>query len=179
MEECEAKGNKCGKCKKYNHWSSQCFTKPENVRAVECQEFEDQDDCYHPDDLLFKVDNISTVHSQSKRLFTSLTFMDSTIKFTELECQLDTGVTCNLMCYRDLCKINQSPNPPLKNSVVKLRLFDGSIMKPMGCVSITVTRENRESQLDFQIVENKSKPIIKIRADNVCRNLRKTCAVAI
>ena len=100
--------------------------------------------------------------SRGKRLFTCLNFMDSTDMYaTELECQLDTGATCNLLSHRDLCNINQSPSPPLQTSNVNLRLFDGTIMKPLGCTSIRVNSENNEfHELEFQIVETKSKPLL-------------------
>ena len=100
--------------------------------------------------------------SRGKRLFTCLNFMDSTDMYaTELECQLDTGATCNLLSNRDLCNINQSPSPPLQTSNVNLRLFDGTIMKPLGCTSIRVNSENNEfHELEFQVVETKSKPLL-------------------
>ena len=130
LEECEAKGSQCRKCKKFNHWSSQCFSKPENVHAVE--EFDGQIERSDSEESLLKVEEISTVLSRGKRLFTCLNFMDSTDMYaTELECQLDTGATCNLLSHRDLCNINQSPSPPLQTSNVNLRLFDGTIMKPL------------------------------------------------
>ena len=160
LEECEAKGSQCRKCKKFNHWSSQCFSKPENVHAVE--EFDGQIERSDSEESLLKVEEISTVLSRGKRLFTCLNFMDSTDMYaTELECQLDTGATCNLLSHRDLCNINQSPSPPLQTSNVNLRLFDGTIMKPLGCTSIRVNSENNEFHaLEFQVVETKSKPLL-------------------
>ena len=66
---CEAKGRLCRKCNKFNHWSSQCFTKPENVHAVE--EFDGQIDRSDLEELPLKVEEISTVLSLGtcKRLF--------------------------------------------------------------------------------------------------------------
>ena len=160
LEECEAKGSQCRKYKKFNHWSSQCFSKPENVHAVE--EFDGQIERSDSEESLLKEEEISTVLSRGKRLFTCLNFMDSTDMYaTELECQLDTGATCNLLSHRDLCNINQSPSPPLQTSNVNLRLFDGTIMKPLGCTSIRVNSENNEfHELEFQVVETKSKPLL-------------------
>ena len=65
LEECEAKGSQCRKCKKYNHWSSQCFSKPENVHAVE--EFDGQIERSDSEESLLKVEEISTVLSRGKR----------------------------------------------------------------------------------------------------------------
>ena len=79
---------------------------------------------------------------------------------TELQCQLDTGATCNVICLRDLAMITQTGDPPLKSSKVKLRLFDDSLMKPHGVATMKIHRNGSTTQLNFQIVETKNKPLL-------------------
>ena len=79
---------------------------------------------------------------------------------TELECQLDTGATCYVMSLRDLAVINQTGDPPLRSSKVKLKLFDGSLMKPCGVATLKIQRDNTIQELDFQIVETVNKPLL-------------------
>ena len=78
----------------------------------------------------------------------------------ELQSQLDTGVTCNVMSLRDLAVITQTGDPPLKSSKVKLRLFDGSLMKPHGVATLKIHRNGSTTQLNFQIVDTKNKPLL-------------------
>ena len=79
---------------------------------------------------------------------------------TELECQLDTGATCNVMSLRDLAVINQTGDPPLRSSKVKLKLFEGSLMKPCGVATLKIHRNNTTQESDFQIVETVNKPLL-------------------
>ena len=79
---------------------------------------------------------------------------------TELECQLDTSTTCNVMGLRNLAVINQTGDPPLRSSKVKLKLFDGSLMKPCDAATLKIHRNNTTEELDFQIVETVNKPLL-------------------
>ena len=91
--------------------------------------------------LLFKIEEVSSVKTPGKQFNAKMIFSDTEeLYHTELECQLDTGTTCNVMGLRDLAVINQTGDPPLRSSKVKLKLLDSS--------------------LDFQIVENSNKPLL-------------------
>ena len=80
----------------------------------------------------------------------------------ELQCQLHTGVTCNVISLRDLAVITQTGEKfsPLKGSKVKLRLLDGSLMKPHDAVTLKIHRNGSTTQLYFQIVDTKNKPLL-------------------
>ena len=125
----------------------------------ETSEYEDEST--DTDDPIFKIEEVSSVNCSGKQLFAKLKFSNETQQYvTELECQLDTGATCNVMSYRDLVAINQTSKPRLKKSKVKLRLFDGSIMKPLGMARVKVHRNGTTDELKFQIVDKTSKPLL-------------------
>ena len=68
---------------------------------------------------------------------------------------------CNVLTHRDLSIISQNGNPTLQSSKVKLRLFNGSVMKLLGEVSLNVCKEDKQQhQLKFQVVEGDSKPLL-------------------
>ena len=97
------------------------------------------------------------IKEKSKQLIATLPFTDENTNFsTEIGCQLDTGATCNVT-HRDLSIINQYANPKLQQSNVKLRLFDGSVMHPLGEVKLRV---NKEHCLKFQVINGKQKPVL-------------------
>ena len=81
--------------------------------------------------------------SKRKATFAKLKFMDNDSRFTtELDCQLDTGATCNVSSHQDASIISQDGNPALQQSKVKLRLFDGSVMETLGEVTLKLNNEH-------------------------------------
>ena len=52
----------------------------------------------------------------------------------------------------EYCKIAQDGNPDLQKSSVKLRLYDGSTMVPMGTCTLHCIHEGKNYELDFQVV---------------------------
>lgn len=71
----------------------------------------------------------------------------------DIKCQIDTGSTCNLMSFRELCSIAQNGNPKMKKSNAKLKLYDGSNLEPIGKATISCTRNGKTYDLEFQIVD--------------------------
>ena len=59
--------------------------------------------------------------------------------------------------------INQTGDPPLRKSNVKLKLFDGSIMQPCGAAILKLHRNGTVDQLEFQIVDGKNKPLLSAK----------------
>ena len=133
------------------------------------------------DEFFYKVEEVSSVQAKGKQLFTALEFSDATDRFkTTLECQLDTGATCNVLSHRDLSVISQDGNPALQTSKVKLRLFNGSVMKPLGEVTLDVHHADKQQhKLKFQVVEGQSKPLLSAETCEVLGLLRINCDPAV
>ena len=175
-EECKAYGQTCHLCSKPNHFASVCRfkNKPAGGKTVsrghksvkqvteETDTSNDSDDDLTDDeDPLFKIEEVSSVKTAGKQLNAKIIFSDTEELYnTELECQLDTGATCNVMSLHDLAIISQTGDPPLRSSKVKLKLFDGSLMKPSGVVTLKIHRDNKTQELDFHIVETENKPLL-------------------
>jgi len=119
------------------------------------------DEISDSEDPLFKTEEASSVKTAGKQSNVKIIFSDPEESYdTELERQLDTGATCNVMSLHDLAVINQTGDPPLRSSKVKLNLFDSSLMKPCGVASLKIHRDNTTQELDFQIVETVNKPLL-------------------
>ena len=68
-----------------------------------------EDEITDSEDPLFKIEEVSNVKTSGKQLNARIIFSDPKELFnTELECQLDTGATCNVMRLRDLAILNQT-----------------------------------------------------------------------
>ena len=48
-----------------------------------------------------------------------------------IRCQLDSGYTCNTISYKEFCKLNPEKGA-LIDPNIKLKLYDGTVMKPRG-----------------------------------------------
>ena len=166
LEDCRAYGQTCLVCKKKSHFATVCRfndklksrnPKHRDMRQVETSDEESEEN----DDPLIKIEDVSNMKTNGKQINATLVFSDMKEDYhTELQCQLDTAATCSVMSLHDLAVITQTGDPPLKSSKVKLRLFDGSLMKPHGVATLKIHRNGSTTQLNFQIVDTKNKPLL-------------------
>ena len=86
------------------------------------------------DEACLNLETVSLVDTKARQWFTEIQFFKSPKDdfTTSLSCQLDTGATCNVLCLDNLSAITQLGDPPIQKSTVKLRLFGGSTIKPIG-----------------------------------------------
>ena len=123
-QDCPAFGSTCHKCKKSNHFASVCNSK----RRDQVNTVEDENDS-DSDLSVLTVDVVSAIASKGKQVLAKLTFCIQDKYKTSMECQLDTGASCNVISHRDLSILLQNGSPPLNHSSVKLKLLDGSVMR--------------------------------------------------
>lgn len=156
--DCPAYGKTCNSCQKQHHFASVCQTtrKKSHVHAV-TQDYSESD----TDESLLKVEKISSVDSAGKQWFVTVSFAGGKHKpGAQLKCQLDTSATCNVLSYNDLSVVTQNGNPPLETSRAKLKLFDGSIMKPLGETTLRAVHRGQIELLKFQVVKGNNKPLL-------------------
>ena len=58
----------------------------------------------------------------------------------------------------------QNGDPPSCKSNAQLKLFDGSLMKPVGETTLTAERRGKRLDLRFQVVESSNKPLLSAEA---------------
>ena len=110
------------------------------------------------------VSTLSTVLGKGKQVITELTFCvednDLVKHKTSMVCQLDTGASCNVISYRDLTVLLQNSSPTLNESSVKLKMYDGSIMRPLGETHLPAVHNGICHTLEFQVVNTSNKPLL-------------------
>lgn len=153
--ECPAFGKTCSKCKKKGHFSSVCLA-GKKVNQFEDFETSSEDETY------LTLETVSLVDTKARQWFTEIQLYKSPKDYftTSVSCQLDTGATCNVLCLDDLSAITQLGDPPIQNSSVKLRLFGGSTLKPIGECDLQVKYHNTRQTLKFQAVQDKCRPLL-------------------
>ena len=113
------------------------------------------------EESILKIEEISTMESSGSRWFATLSFYNEESKQeVPLKCQLNTGATCNVLSQRDLSIITQDGTPPMETSKAKLKLFNGSFMKPLGLVRLKVVPGGQKEALKFQVVKGPNKPLL-------------------
>jgi len=184
LESCPAFGKVCKACNKRNHFASVCRSVSCTSQVKQMASISDSSEAEtsetESDKFFFKVEEVSSVQAKGKQLFAVLEFTVATDRFkTTLECQLDTGATCNVLSHRDLSVINQDGNPALQTSKVRLRLFNGSVMKLFGEVTLKVCHKYKQQYtFKFQVVEGESKPLLSAETCETLGLLKINCDLA-
>lgn len=68
---------------------------------------ESEEDEDSSNEFMLKIEEVGLVKTKNKQLFAKLEFMNTNSSFkTDLDCQLDTGATCNVISHRDVAIID-------------------------------------------------------------------------
>ena len=149
---CPAFGKTCRKCGKPNHFSSVCFQK-ESLHYA-------QGESASEDESVYCIESVGAlVHQQRKRFFAPLRFFDEHGEAL-IQCQLDTGATCNVMSFDRLCEIKQSGKPAMQPTTAKLRLYDESLVQALGECELQCKYQDKQHLLNFKIVQGSLQPLL-------------------
>ena len=122
---CPGYGQSCSICNMKNHFSSVCQSSSKNVRQLEIDDTRNSESCY----------SVTTTHG--KQWFTKVTMTMDDATCQDNICQLDSGLTCNVLGFKQYCILTQNGCPPLKPTSKTLRLYGGtSKLKALGTVNI-------------------------------------------
>ena len=157
---CPAYAKSCRKCGKYNHFQFVCQQTQPTVHQLN----EDSD----PEESLYYVEWVGTVqHHNKKQFFVPLRFRDESGE-TVVQCQLDTGATCNVMSFTDLCEIKQHGDPAIQPTTAKLRFYDNSLVEAIGECNLCCHYKGEQHLLNFKIVSGSQKPLL---SGETCTNM--------
>ena len=146
---CPASGKTCHKCGKQGHFAVKCHvkrqssSKPDNKvhqTSGAHQRFTEHSD--EADDSIFIVERVGLVSSNVTRssFMVRCTFH---IEYSPtVKTQLDTGATCSTMSYEDLLNILQLGQDQLDPPAGKIRIYDGSVVNPLGSYTFSVSRNS-------------------------------------
>ena len=163
--QCPAYGKVCSKCGKRNHLPAVCRNsqrqryKTDKLHQLEEAEDEDLDS----DESIYHIQQGS---KQSKRQYFAKLDVQSDKGSKQIKFQLDTGASCSTLTEADYSKIT-STQPRTSNA--RLRLYDGTVIQPMGCASFKCTADDVTKKIHFEIV--KEAPMSLLSA-NACAALQ-------
>ena len=152
-------GKRCFNCNKMNQFSKACTQLGDRVKYVK-----DQSHQLSSDDSLYYLELVSNVSPDNKQWFINLMVRVNDCPQCEVKCQLNCGSTCNTMGYAQCCKLARSNAPKLENSHVKLRVYNGLIIKSLGKALLQCMYAGKRHDLTFQILSNNVVPLLSAQS---------------
>ena len=146
---CPASGKTCHKCGKQGHFAVKCHvkrqssSKPDNKvhqTSGAHQRFTEHSD--EADDSIFILERVGLVSSNVTRSSFMVRFTFHIEYSPTVKTQLDTGATCSTMSYEDLLNILQLGQDQLDPPAGKIRIYDGSVVNPLGSYTFSVSRNS-------------------------------------
>ena len=80
--------------------------------------------------------------------------------------QIDTGVSCSTLAFADYKCIT---NAPLQPSHTKLKLYDNSILQPLGSVTLDCEVKGIRKKITFQVVDSNSPSLLSGQASSALK----------
>jgi len=155
---CPAFGKQCHQCGKLNHFKSVCRQQSRGDNKPVAQMEEKLEDS---DNSVFVVECIGTVtHNKLGQYFVPITITNDKGSNIVVDCQLDTGATCNVMTYTDLCAIQQTGYSTMQSSISKLKFYDNSTMRVLGERALHCQYNHASHSLNFKIIRGMQKPLL-------------------
>ena len=131
---CPAFGKRCHACGKLNHFQSVCRQKrkqSDNPPAPKVSQVVESSDS---EDSIFTIESIGTIsHNKQGQYFVPLCFKHKGTD-TTINCQLDTGATCNVMSHANLCAIQQCSSPLMQPTTTRLKFYNNNTVSAWGNV---------------------------------------------
>ena len=120
---CPAYGKSCNHCGKPNHFQAVCRQrKSQTTKGASLAAMDEAVESTDSDEWAFMLEEIGTVHHNQKGQYFAKVDFAHRGTAVSLDCQLDTGATCNVISHRDVCTIQQNSNPVLTSANTKLKL---------------------------------------------------------
>lgn len=138
---CPAKGQRCSKCMKMNHFARLCKSKPTHINEVEA---EDQQDIV--------IETIGCEGRQSAKAYLHVYTPDGNVK--KLLVKLDTGAKVNVISEKTLYSYTAIDNIDTSKSKTLVG-FSGNRIQSIGAVQLRCLNLNGENHdIPFQVVKN-------------------------
>ena len=128
---------------------------PPTISQVE--DISDSEDC------IFTIERVGAVcHNRQDQLFVPLRLTYNG-RGKIITCQLDTGATCNVMSYTDLCGVQQSNNPSMKPTTTRLKFYNNNTIRALGECTLHCQYKKSSYHIHFNIISGTQKPLLSAR----------------
>ena len=170
---CPAYGKTCSRCHKKNHLAKVCQStskqdskksKPERKKPGKHQRVNQLQQDQPPDELSSDESIFTLLTPQKdKKQYVALVLVSANKeeKPVSIKFQVDTGASCSTLTLRDYKRITSTiPD----QSSTKLKLYDQSVIHPVGSTKLYCTVNDLTKKVHFEIVEHASTSLLSGRA---------------
>ena len=155
-DQCPARGKECYKCKKKNHFSSMCRSKPvHSVEDMENNTYADEGTVCEENTEFF-VDMVKRGENSQDTAFIKLKLANKCVNF-----KLDTGAEVNVMPMKVFKTFQQVE---LKPTEVRLTSYTGQQLDVAGQAEFECSHKGKQSKLKFVVVKTNAVPLLGFRS---------------
>lgn len=148
-DNCPAYVKTCSASQNKNHFSSVCRIK------ASVKQFEDEK---HDQSSIYE--DVMQLKETSRPQYKKQLFVKNQLNEKLLKCQLDSGVTCNIMSISDLKRFLDSDSPILNQSVVTLTFYVGTSQQSIRSIVLKDRSKKSFYNLKFDIMESENNLLI-------------------
>jgi hypothetical protein len=158
---CPAMGSYCNYCKKPNHWLKMCRKRKQRRQISSLQNDSVQDSSDDEEALyigtISQDDDETPVYNVSNDKW----IVDLRVHNQDISFRIDTGAKCCIMVKSQLDTLTANgQDTKLSASQRTLRSFSNHKIKPVGTVSLPVSYKDKQTSVQFEIVDLKQENII-------------------
>ena len=155
---CQAYGLTCAICLKHNHVARMCQSQAHppwsNKLPAHAKVRYVNDEPASSDESIYALDPLSDCKHYYANIHVSPLGGQ---KALTLKFQIDTGASCSTLALVDYQRLTTEPLQP---SHIKLKLYDNSILQPLGAVILWCEANNIKKKVHFQVVDNNSPSLL-------------------
>ena len=137
---CYAKGKRCTKCQKLNHFARVCRSKSDARKGVHLLEEDDSDD----ELFVGCITSINTV--ELSEWYEELTVQNKAVKF-----QLDTGAKCKVLPHKVIEDLGIQCH--VEKTQITLKSYSGHQIPTRGVVTLPYEHKGNVYNVQFHVVE--------------------------
>ena len=156
---CQAYGLTCAICLKCNHVAKMCQSqvhppRSNNKLPAHAKVRYVNDKPANSDESIYALDPLS----DRKHYYTAIHVSPlGGQKPLTLKFQIDSGASCSTLALVDYKRLTTAPLQP---SHTKLKLYDNSILQPLGAVTLWCEANSVKKKVHFQVVNNNSPSLL-------------------
>ena len=162
---CPARGKACNKCNRLGHFAVMCYTsrpnRPHQMKKMEEETKEQEESEDSSDESAFQMqeETISSIQSPDQgKLIIPLKLKTTSGTQRLMNCEIDTGTSCEVMSHRTWSKMEQSKKTKLRKTKTKLRTYNGEYIPVLGETTMTCNHHDQKFELIFKIVTTDKAP---------------------
>lgn len=161
-DQCKAFGQQCHRCKKFNHFMSQCksasYDNFKSIHQITDANTDSSEESFHIDGLCLgasEIDAVSHNRINKQEIHCSLT-----VNGKPLELKIDTGAKCNVISTETYQTLRHDEKIQEKSKTT-LVAYGGTVIQTQGTVMMQCwTSKQKSHMLEFHVVDKNVKSLL-------------------